>query len=308
MTEGMLLERPGSGAGHVAHANGRSTLARAVRADRRAPSDSTQALLRRNGEPGSERFALDWSSRELMGQLLLGEQVLAGGNWLPTIALDGQPVGPVDDWEQVCRITDREVDYVEVQATWEGGLEVQRQVLLARQDRFLLVADALLGDAPRQIDYACRWPLAPDMSIEPAGDTCEAHLAAGRHRLAVLPLALPEWRSEPGRGELRTDAGLELRQSQRGRALFAALWIDLEPRRRRCERTWRRLTVAELLRPVGPDVAVGFRVQVGRRQWVVYRSLGRVAPRSLLGLHTTSDFVVARFPQSGMAEPLLDIE
>jgi hypothetical protein len=68
------------------------------------------------------------------------------------------------------------------------------------------------------------------------------------------------------------------------------------------------LTVAQDRRSVAADVAVGYRVQLGRKQWLIYRSLGSRANRTLLGSNLISEFMLARFTQQGEAEPLLEIE
>jgi hypothetical protein len=41
--------------------------------------------------------------------------------------------------------------------------------------------------------------------------------------------------------------------------------------------TWRRITVAENLALVPREVAAAYRVQVGREQWLFYRSLAAAA-------------------------------
>jgi hypothetical protein len=72
--------------------------------------------------------------------------------------------------------------------------------------------------------------------------------------------------------------------------------------------TWRRLTVAESLNVVPADMAVGYRIQVGKSQWLIYRSLSPSRNRTVLGQNFSSEFVVARFLPTGKAETLLEIE
>jgi hypothetical protein len=43
-------------------------------------------------------------------------------------------------------------------------------------------------------------------------------------------------------------------------------------------------------------------------QWLIYRSLGPVANRSVLGQNLRTDFLVARFLPNGTIERLLEIE
>jgi len=86
------------------------------------------------------------------------------------------------------------------------------------------------------------------------------------------------------------------------------LFIDLKPKRFSRQLTWRRLTVAHQLQILPADIAVGYRVQTGKRQWVIYRSLGPTASRSVLGQHFSAEFVLARFPDKGELKQLIEIE
>jgi hypothetical protein len=84
--------------------------------------------------------------------------------------------------------------------------------------------------------------------------------------------------------------------------------IDLKRKRTGKPLTWRRLTVAEERRVQPADRAVGYRVQIGRKQWLVYRSLAPIANRTVLGKNLSSEFLVARFNQDGECDPILEIE
>jgi hypothetical protein len=101
---------------------------------------------------------------------------------------------------------------------------------------------------------------------------------------------------------------LELRQSADCRGLYAPLFFDLDRLRMTCPPTWRQLTVAALLASQPADVAVGYRVAVGRQQWLIYRSLAEKANRTLLGHNLSSEMLVASFDRSGEVVPLLEIE
>jgi hypothetical protein len=93
-----------------------------------------------------------------------------------------------------------------------------------------------------------------------------------------------------------------------GRRLYAPLLLDLNRTRVRKQRTWRRLTVGAELRPVALEAAVGYRVQIGKEQWLIYRSLAPAANRTVLGQNTVRDFLFARFNCDGHVEPLVEIE
>ena len=73
-------------------------------------------------------------------------------------------------------------------------------------------------------------------------------------------------------------------------------------------RTWRQLTVAADLERQPADVAVGYRVQLGRDQWLIYRSLAEPANRTLLGHNLSTEMLLARFDETGEVEPLIEVE
>jgi hypothetical protein len=113
---------------------------------------------------------------------------------------------------------------------------------------------------------------------------------------------------ENGTGPFSGGPCLELRQAIEGRRLFAPLWFDLDPRRARRLRTWRQLTVAESLAAQGADVAVGYRVAAGNRQWLIYRSLAPKRNRTLLGHNLSTETLVAGFGRKGEVQPIIEIE
>jgi hypothetical protein len=135
-------------------------------------------------------------------------------------------------------------------------------------------------------------------------------LIALEPRAQLLPLALAEWKAERGTGALQTiDRSLELRQSGIGPCLFAPLLVDFKTKRFDKPLTWRQLTVADQRQIVSPGEAVGYRIQIGNRQWLVYRSLRDLRNRSVLGQNVNREFLLARFDgKSGDAETLLEVE
>ncbi len=219
------------------------------------------------------------------------------------------------------------------------GFRIQRQFVMARKDRFLLLADAVLGSRRAALDYRGALPLGPQVTFQPANETSEAVLIGRKARAMAIPLALPEWRdnaSQPkgqavtgvpllgtssvGRGlpkrhcsfqavaHAAHESALELRQSAFGGAIFAPLFFDLDRRRFGKPLTWRQLTVAESLAVQPADVAVGYRVTAGGKQWLIYRSLTPSRNRTLLGHNLSSETLVARFTRKGEVKSLIEIE
>jgi len=267
------------------------------------------AVLRPGWARSEPRFVVTYPDESVQVELECGPDLLWTGRWEAEVRRDGQPVYPRSHWEELCWVSDDDVDYLELEIRLEGGLRVQRHMLLARDDRVLLLADAVLADRPAALEYRGRLPLADGISFQPADETREGFLVGRRRSALALPLALPEWRGDRRVGSLaQTGRGLELCQRSRGRSMFAPLWFDLQPGRMTRPLTWRQLTVAENLEIQPDDVAVGYRVMIGKGQWLVYRSLAPTGNRTLLGHNLASEMLVARFDRDGEVEPLVEIE
>jgi hypothetical protein len=193
-----------------------------------------------------------------------------------------------------------------------GGWKLQRQFALVREDRLLLLADALLGSESGErgaIEYRLALPLDAGVRFVPAEESNEGFLEADKRFGLVLPLALPEWRAQRWPGNLAVETGrLVYSLKAEGRALFAPLLFDLKPSRAKQPYTWRRLTVAQDLHVSPADAAVGYRVQLGKRQWLIYRTLAAAAPRTVLGQHLSTDFYFGRFGQDGEVDDLVEVE
>jgi hypothetical protein len=309
------------------------------------------AVLRPRWARSGERLTVVYPRRECRLELSCGKDVLWSGPWELDVRIDGRPARPDSDWEQLCWVSDDQVDFLELEMQLGGGLRVQRHMLLARRDHFLLLADIVLGHGPGRLQYRGRLPLWPGVCFRAAARSWEGSLVGSKRRALVLPLALPEWRAAAGEGWLghgaalsrqsasgasptkaplrqqtkvrcrsaashpsatgqllQTSQGLELHQSAQARRLYAPLFFDLDRRRMTHRLTWRQLTVAESLVIQPPEVAVGYRVAVGKQQWLIYRSLAERANRTLLGHNLSTELLVARFHRSGEVEPLLEIE
>ncbi len=270
------------------------------------------SVLRGNWSRGRERLFVARHGGQVNIELNSGRDTLLSGAWTCEIRRDGTLLVPEADatWDEVCWNSNEDVDYLELELAVAEGVRVQRQMVLARDDRFLLVADSVLCEQPASIEYRSVLPMVEGVTFDAATESREGYLIGSKARALAFPLALPEWRAERSYGSLEVNTGgLELRAAREGaRAMYVPLLLDLDPRRLFRPATWRQLTVAELRKAVSLDTAVGYRVQVGKRQWVIYRSLGERGNRTLLGQNLVSDFLVARFDTEGEIAPLLDIE
>ena len=207
--------------------------------------------------------------------------------------------------------------------TWElesplnDGWSLQRQLLFARKDAFVYLADAVVADGgdpdpgrPPRIEYQASIPVGEAGVVwKSAAQTREGELEGARGSCLVLPLQQPEWRSEHCDATLSVENGcLTWSHAALGTSLYVPIWINLDQRRGGQPHTWRRLTVARELEICPPSEACGYRVQHGAKQWLFYRSLAGVAVRSVLGQNVLVDFSAARFRNDGSVSQMIEIE
>jgi hypothetical protein len=267
------------------------------------------ALLRAAWSPQAARMLVKYDRPSVEVELETERGLILSGAWEVELELSGRRVPVVGPWEELCWQADHDVVYVELETSLPGGLRVQRQILLARDEQFLFLADAVLNEQRGPITYRASLPLAGGTRFEPEAETREGYLSAEKPQALVLPLALPEWRTDPRHGSLSSEGDrLLLMQRAEAANLFCPLLIDLKPRRLTKKRTWRQLTVAENREIQPAERAVGYRAQCGNDQWIFYRSLGPKGNRTLLSHNLVAEFLAARFETDGTVEELLEIE
>lgn len=231
--------------------------------------------------------------------------------------------GPLEElrpseWTCVCWEADGDAVYIELEGALPYGMRLQRQLLLAREDRLFFAADALLetakacADRPRRL--VSHWPIPPGTHVSDRQPHPEMVVESAGVGVRVLPVTLGEWSRDTSRGTFvaRPDAAggtlLESSTPLRGNATFAALVWDLDRRRISEEPAWRHLTVAEDRKIIPPDVAVAGRFQFARSHWLYYRSLGPAGIRTFFGKHLTEQFLFARLDRRGLLRTLMAIE
>jgi hypothetical protein len=267
------------------------------------------AVLRPAWKRSSPQLGIAYSDRVFRGEFAIAGERLFTGDWPLGVVVNGRDSAPVEDWDAICWVSDDDVDYLELEIGLDEGRKLQRQVCLAKKDRFLFVADAVLGVRERPLRHLLRVPLGPNVEIVSADESREIRLRASEAKALVFPLSLPEWRVDRRFGELVADPRyLELRQETISANLYAPLWIDLDPKRGRRPFTWRQLTVAEERQIVPRDDAVGYRIQFGNKQWLIYRSLTPPRNRTFLGHNLASEFLIARFGREGSVKALIEVE
>jgi hypothetical protein len=279
------------------------------------------AVLRTDWSPSAVQLAVDWSQPEIRCEISIGRDVVLSGPMTSRVVVGGRVLGVTSSqeggpWREVCWLSDDEADFLELETSLGDGIRLQRQFTLLRRDGLLLAADALLGAqgflGNARSDLECAWslPFAPQAKFASADETRDMRVTLGRRATAILPLALPEWRVERADGDLSIEEGvLQVRQTARQAVgLFAPVAFVVDSKRAKRELTWRRLTVGEHLAIQPADRAVGYRIQSGREQWLVYRSLTPRANRTVLGVNLQTNFLFARFNADGVSDRLIEIE
>lgn len=269
---------------------------------------SESGVLQSGWYRGSPKVVFDYAKQSFRLEIGAGKTLICG-EAMPQIRFDGRSAMPLDGFEVVCNEHDDDLDYVELQMDLAESLTFTRQIILSRDEQFLLVADCVVPKIPGQIEYQCDWPLAPGITVMPESETREVYLRTDKIQSLVLPLALPEWKVErfDGRFEFSDDV-LQMTHTADGAGLYSPLFFDLNPRRSKNKRTWRRLTVAENLQRVTPDVAAAFRIQVHKQQWFFYRVVSARGNRTFLGENFNGEFVLNRFDRDGKVTQLVGIE
>lgn len=266
------------------------------------------AHLRTDWQPNADRVSVDFAGAMPELEIAVGNRVLVHGPWNVAVQADGRPAHLAGPWEVLCWHSDQDVDYLEIEADYQDDLVVGRHILLAKRDRWLLLADSVIGRRAERVEYRGDLQLAEGVSFLPQVETCEGQLDCRQRSALVLPLALPEWRSDHRFGQLHSDQrSLTLEQQGAGASLFAPVLIDLDARRVNLQRTWRQLTVAQDRNILPGQTAAAFRVQIGAEQWLFYRSLTGRANRSVLGHNLVTEFLAARFTRRGTTKQLLEI-
>jgi hypothetical protein len=273
-------------------------------------SDSSRlACLRSDWTPDANSLSVLHHRRFPKLELAARGKVLLSGDWEIEIRAGGENLAVAGPWSCSCWYTDEEGDYLELQARLSPEIRVERQLLLARKDDLLFLADAVIGCGDARIDYTSRLPLVPGVEALPDSPTRECRLAGTAAHARLFPLGLPCERVLGSAGQFAgSQHGLELRQSGIG-GLYAPIVIDWNPARRRSPALWRPLTVGQNGAVVPAGCAAGFRLQVGTTQWLVYRSLSTILePRTVLGQHTMYETMIGRFARSGEVEPIVLVE
>ncbi len=240
---------------------------------------------------------------------LLGVPVV-DGEWGLRVRLDGKPLQWTESWKCNCWSSDTDMDYVELQLDIPSGPMLCRQIMLSRKDQFLVLADSVSKAGRQRIDLESTLPLRRGVRARTDSATREVRLSSPNVKVRSFPLALPDDRLHSTVGDFDTALGeLRLAQASSSESLYAPIVLDWSPERASLDAEWRTLTVTEESRKLAPWEAAGHRLRLGSLHLVVYRSLNVGEDfRSVLGLYTDKESVIARFDERGYVLPIVSVD
>ena len=261
------------------------------------------------------------SDQSVLLEVAVQNEPMLFGLWSFDVRLGKKALLPASQWTKICEHKERNCEYLEIELLLADYYRLQRSLLVNHKDKVLLLSDTVLGDEDEEmtepLSYRAELYVSPKLRAKTSVEATEIEFRPASRTSApafrVLPLALPEWQTaEPTglvSGTLTTaDGTLVLQQKSIGRSLCAPLFFDLDTDRLGKRYTWRQLSVGEDLQRVREDRAVGYRVQLGQDQFLLYRSLTSLASRTVLGHNLIDDFCFARFdPETGV-DPLIAVE
>ncbi len=275
-------------------------------------SEWAQVAILRSGWGRKRReLAISVSGTQVEVALQSSGHCVLQGSIEFTTEVDGVCVEPAGNWIETCWQSDSDADYLEMELELADGWRIQRQFCVSRRSGAVLIADVVLGVSISDIRHTWKVAAAPGARFIAVGDGRELVVETENLYGLVLPVGLSEWRTDCGggiRGDLTAVSELKLASSgEQLSALYCPLFFALTPRAANKQFTWRRLVVAKKLKYEAQDQAAAARIQVGGRQWLLYRSLTEQANRTFMGQNYASEFVFGEFLLDGKLKPYVEI-
>ena len=229
-----------------------------------------------------------------------------------TLEVAGARLEPTGSWVETCWQSDSDADFLEMELEVNDCWRIQRQFCVSRRSGAVLIADVVLGTANSDVRHTLKMGTASGATFTAGNDGRELFVDTGNLHGLVLPVGLSEWPSDRSgsiRGDLTGTNELELITSgDQLSALYCPLFFALTPKAADKQYTWRQLVVANKLTQEAQDQASASRIQVGGRQWLLYRSLTEQANRTFMGQNYASEFVFGEFLLDGKLKPYVEIE
>jgi hypothetical protein len=266
-------------------------------------------ILRPRWTDRGAHAAVDWRTRDFRIDARLDGRDVFRGSWIASIDVDGKSIQPTSDWSNVGWNVDSLGQYLEFQQEWSNGASIERVLFAPRSESMLILLDAVKSPGASRLEYRWGLPASTLEAVEAPTGTRSMVLSNGTAVFRALPVSLSADVREPSSGSVRLHQGrLDYQMMQPGGALVTALVVtgDHPPADER--RPWRRLTVTSDQKVMTPAEASAFRLMLGDRQIVLYRSLVGTRRCSFLGHQTFYETYVGEIDASGKHEEWLAVD
>ena len=275
--------------------------------------DAATTVFRSQWQGTAIRVLLDYRGELPHLEVACGKRMLFAGPWQWDVRLGNTALSAEGPWQITHEEEIDDASILVISAPLSAGLRLERHLLLAPQDRVLLLADAVVEaaaeTAPGELSYRCSLPVPEAIDVTAAEETRELTLGDSKPQAMLLPLALNEWKAGKAPGACAWDGDtrqIQLTHASPVRRLFAPLWVDLDSRRFGTQVTWRQLTVADTRVILRPEQAAGFRIQAGLTNWLLYRALDEPRNRTVLGCNLSSYFRLGQLGTDGLVTQMAE--
>ena len=272
--------------------------------------DAGFALLRSNWGADAGLCSVWAPGREMSIDCQLGGDALFAGPWDVSVRFNGTPVAIAGDWTCECWFSDRDADFVELAADLGEGASLLRQVILAREESLLIIAEAVRGvAADTSVGLQSSLRLASRVASQEDGSSRELRLQFGKRLVRSFPIHLPWERAARAEGRVSVSDAAIVGETNGDGNRCQVYVFDWSDRRGDRPADGGPLSVAESGEHLPPSDACAGRVRVGSRQWFYWHNLtrGRI-PRTVLGHHSENETVVGRFDDDGEVHLLVHVE
>ncbi|MCL2744320.1 MAG: hypothetical protein FWE67_10755 [Planctomycetaceae bacterium] len=235
-----------------------------------------------------------------------GKTRVCFGNWKYDILLNGVKLLPDGNWEETCSNQDNDCDYLEIELPLTENCTLQRFFLLDHKDKLFLCGDTVMREdelnKPCSLEYETALPLSENLQMLKRSKS--GALLFGNQKEKQVCRLFPFF----SQTDARVSDEHHFKAVQNGSALFAAFCIDLHPQRFGTDCNWKPLTVGEERQKVSPDGAAAFHFQLGKQDFLLYRSMSAPANRTFFGHNLIDDFCFARFDAKKGVEGLVEVQ
>ncbi|GEM_PF-2660395 len=241
------------------------------------------------------------------------EQLILQGLWPVKLRWNDPSLASESEWELLGRCRRPEAQYLEIEQKLPPFGRVNRQIIFVPRDQLVLITEAIYrdhGDSAwaEPLEHSVSLPLAGGVRWEGNGEPAEGFLVSGRRLARVAALSVPEWCPRGFSGPFAAEPGWLRHDCQSRSPRWQLSFVfDLSPRRWRFPCVCRRLTVTEQKVVQPPEAAVAYRWQIGRAQWVYYRSLAKPAGRAFFGQHLRSETFLGRVDYDKGCQLILEV-